>query len=169
MKDPWEDWKPLWTGKKRTPQDMQERHLPTEEVAVRLTADRKMHRSQRRIVDARLWDAMTDTQQNAALSIAAAFEMMGRGMGYVTSNWQRIPGCSGQSNVSEAHARMIREYVEWAEKCAKKKISHSMIIDILCFGFSCRMVDRDRRLKNGSARENLMMGLSLYCLLRGWD
>ena len=166
--DPWVDWKPAWTGKRRTPQDIQEPHSPTEEVAVRMTAERRLHRSQRRIVDARLWDAMSPRQQDAAIEIATSFEMMGRGLGFVTSNWARIPGCGGPSHVSEAHARMIRNYVGWAEACAKKKISHAMALDILCFGFSCKAVDRDRRLKNGSARGNLMKGLSLYCVLRGW-
>ncbi len=66
------------------------------------------------------------------------------------------------------HARLINAYVEWAKRCAKAKVSHSMIIDILSFGFSCRALDRDRRLGKGSSRQNLMEGLSLYCELRGW-
>ena len=44
-----------------------------------------------------------------------------------------------------------------------------MVVDVLCFGFTCRMIDRDRRLKNGSTQKNLMVGLSLYCTLRGWQ
>lgn len=174
--DPWSDWKPVWTGKKRlsktpglmTPQDVQERHSPTEPVSVRLTAERQTHGSQRRIVDGRLWDAMTPIEQDAAIAIAASFDMMGRGMGYVLSNWQRIPGCGGQSNISEAHARMMRFYMEWAQACTRKKISHSMVADVLCFGFSCRMIDRDRRLRTGATRENLLRGVRLYCDLRGW-
>lgn len=168
MYDPWHDWKPLWTGKKSTPQDFQERHSPTEKVTVRLTAERHQHTSQRRIVDARLWESMTLGQQDAALAVAAAHDMMGRGMGYVQSNWHRIPGCAGPDNIAESHARMINTYVEWAQKCAKRKISHAMIVDVLCFGFSCRMIDHDRRLKSGATRENLMKGLTLYCELRGW-
>lgn len=166
--DPWADWKPQWTGAKTTPHDVQEKHSPTKAVAVRVTADRKQEQSQRRIVDARLWEQMTPPQQDAALEIAAAFEMMGRGLGYVTSNWARIPGCRGPSSATEIHGRMINMYVAWAEACAKRKISHSMVLDVLCYGHSCRAVDRDRRLKNGSARENLMKGLALYCELRGW-
>lgn len=166
--DPWSDWKPQWTGKTRTPQDMQEKHSPTKPVAVRFTAGRQLQQSQRRIVDARLWEAMTPSQQEAALAIAAAFEMMGRGMGYVISNWQRIPGCRSAADVSEVNARLIKFYIEWAEKCAKAKISHAMAVDVLCFGFTCRALDRDRRLKNGRTRENLMRGLALYCELRGW-
>jgi hypothetical protein len=178
FKDPWADWKPLWTGKKRagknaargsmTVQDVQERHSPTERVSVRLTAERQAHTSQRRITDARLWDAMTPAQQDAAIEIAIAFEVMGRGIGYTLSNWQRLPGSSGQSNVSEAHARLVKFYIDWARTCGRRHISHAMIIDVLCFGFSCRMLDHDRRQKTGATRENLMQGLALYCELRGW-
>ncbi len=162
--DPWTDWKPQWTGNKQTPHDLQERHSPTE---------RQLHQNepdqiQRRIVDARLWEGMSGPQRDAAIEIAASFEMIGSGMGYVTSNWQRIPGCRGASNIAEAHARMMNFYIEWANKCARRKISHAMVLDVLCFGFPCRLIDRDRRLKNGTTRKNLMLGLSLYCKLRGW-
>ena len=64
---------------------------------------------------------------------------------------------------------MVNFYIEWAQKCARKKISHAMVVDVLCFGFSCRMIDHDRRLKNGGTRENLLRGLLLYCSLRGWE
>lgn len=63
--------------------------------------------SRRRITDARLWDAMTPAQQSAGIAIADSHELIGRGLGYVASNWQRIPGYRSSSNVSEAHARMV--------------------------------------------------------------
>lgn len=170
LKDPWADWKPRWTpGRKpQTPHDLQEKHSPTETAAVRLTAERRAQKSQRRIVDARLWDGMSPGQQDAAMEIAAAHDMMGRGLGYVMSNWERIPGCRGAEHVADMHARLINTYVDWTKRCARAKVSHSMIIDILCFGFTCRMLDRDRRLRTGHARQNLMDGLNLYCELRGW-
>lgn len=166
--DLWSGWQPLWTGKKRTPHDLQEKHSPTETVTVRLTAERRIHQSQRRMTDARLWDGLSATQQEAAIEITTAFDMMGRGMGYVLSNWERLPGCNGQSNVSEAHGRLMNLYINWAKECAREKISHSMVADVICFGFSCRMIDRDRRLKNGATRKNLIRGLQLYCDLSGW-
>ncbi len=76
LKDPWADWKPQWNGKKKTPHDLQEKHSPTESAQVKLTAERRSHKSQRRIVDARLWDGMAPAQQDAALEIAAAHDMM---------------------------------------------------------------------------------------------
>lgn len=175
-RDPWHDWKPQWTGARPTPQDskgatphdLQETQAPTEPAAMHVHAHKLPQLAQRRIVDARLWEAMTARQQVATLEIAASFEMIGRGMGFATSNWQRIPGCRGVGNVAEAQARMTRFYMDWATACVKRKISHAMVVDVLCYGFSCRHIDRDRRLKNGATRKNLMKGLSLYCELRGW-
>ena len=189
--DPWADWKPQWTqkeakrdraapqdnahpiGARPTPFDLQEKHAPTRSAhphgARRGTQDNIQPReTRRRIVDARLWDAMTSSQQDAACQIASAFEMLGKGLGYAQSNWQRIPGCRGAENVSEAHARMINAYTLWARECAREKISHAMIVDVLCYGFSCKMIDCDRRIRNGATRENLMKGLTLYCRLQGW-
>lgn len=177
--DPWADWKPQWAAKNKDKQKStvkpahnvdapahQERQNPTE--AVRLRGAYEGDAARRRIVDARLWDAMSPTQQDAALQIAEAYETMGRGLGYVTSDWQRIPGASGVGNAGAAHSRLIHGYIEWTKQCHREKISHAMIIDILVFGFSCRQQDRDRRLRRGSARKNLMDGLTLYCLLQGW-
>lgn len=167
--DPWADWKPQWSHKERqSPHDFQERHSPTESVTLRLACAKETVRSQRRIVDARLWDAMGASQQRAALEIAAAFETMGRGLGYVASDWQRVPGATGPSSVAEAHSRLINTYIDWTRRCHGRKVSHAMVIDILVFGFSCKALDRDRRVRSGAARENLMEGLSLYAEMRGW-
>lgn len=166
--DPWADWKPQWQARTKSPHDLQERHSPTETATIRPSAQAPAQENRRRIVDARLWGAMTPAQQNAALEIATAFDMMGRGMGYVISNWERIPGCRSTETAADVHARLINTYVGWANRCAKEKISHAMVVDVLCFGFSCRMIDQDRRLRNGSTRQNLLDGLTLYCTLRGW-
>lgn len=177
LHDPWADWKPQWrkpAGKKRkkpqppTPYDFQEKHSPTETVTAQRTATRAQNSCQRRIVDARLWQAMSAHQQSAAIDIARAFETMGRGLGYVTSDWRRVPGAHGPSSAADMHARLIGDYVDWTKRCHAENVSHSMVIDILVFGFSCRALDTDRRVRTGSARDNLLAGLSLYCRLRGW-
>lgn len=176
--DIWRDWRPEWPARTRrkSPPDAharapektvharQEMQSPTEAVRLRGAAGGD-DVTRRRIVDARLWDAMSPAQQDAALQIAMAFETMGRGLGYVTSDWQRIPGVG---NVGAAHARLVHGYIEWTKQCHREKVSHAMIIDILVFGASCRQQDLDRRLRRGNARKNLMDGLTLYCLLQGW-
>ena len=180
--DPWADWQPQWqqpprrknnaahkNAKPETVHDRQENHSPTEPVSLRVSGTRQDIRCQRRIVDARLWDAMTTPQQDAALDIARAYETMGRGLGYVSSDWQRVPGGNHLAgNIADAHSRLINRYIDWTKACHKEKISHSMIIDILVFGFSCRALDRDRRQRSGTSRQNLLDGLTLYCRLQGW-
>lgn len=171
--DPWAGWRPEWqAAKKPRSASGQSVHMQQEKIAptqpVPLRGTQGDDHARRRIVDARLWDAMSPAQQDAALQIAEAFETMGRGLGYVASDWQRIPGAGGPGGAGAAHSRLIHGYVEWTKHCHREKISHAMIIDILVFGFSCRQQDRDRRLRSGSSRKNLMDGLTLYCLLQGW-
>lgn len=166
--DPWAEWKPAWTGKGKTPHDFQEKIAPSKKVTVRLTAERRVEKCHRRIVDSRLWEAMSAPEQEAALEIALASETMGKGLGYVQSDWQRIPGCRGVSHATEMHSRLINNYIDWTKSCHKEKVSHAMIIDILVFGFSCRKVDSERRMRSGCARQNLLAGLALYARLRGW-
>lgn len=177
--DPWADWQSQWhharrpknkkAGKPATVHDRQESHSPTEAVTLRVSATRQEVRCHRRIIDARLWESMTPPQQDAAVEIAKAYETMGRGLGYIASDWQRIPGSrSHGGNIADAHSRLINRYIDWTKACHKEKISHSMIIDILAFGFSCRALDRDRRQRSGTSRQNLLDGLTLYCRLQGW-
>lgn len=156
--DQWLQWKPKWTGKQKTPHDLQEKHAP----AVKLPDG-----SVRRLLDARLWLRMSHAQQEAAMEIATSFELASSGLGYKNSNWLRQPNC-GYSNMTDARAELVNIYFEWARKCTLEKISHAMIIDVLCFGHACRAVDRARRMKNGTAQKYLLRGLSLYCELRGW-
>ncbi len=169
----WSEWKPDFkphakNTNTKTPHGQQEKHSPSENITLRQNGTREKQDARRRITDARLWDAMTPMQQDAAIEVAHAFETMSRGLGYVTSNWERIPGGRGADNAGEMHARLIRGYVEWTALCVKNNVSHSLVVDILVFGFSCRALDRDRRQGTGFARRNLMDGLLLYADMKGW-
>ncbi len=122
--DPWAGWQPAWTTRHRgrhrknappvTPHDHQETHSPTEAVELRLSAERTTTRSQRRIVDARLWDAMTPAQQDAALEIDYAFQLLSRGLGYRMSDPHRMRhgGGRGQGGEIERQAQRIAEYFD---------------------------------------------------------
>ena len=165
LHDPWRDWQPQWQlrgGLGDSPHDLQERHAPTEPVRLRHGDST----CQRRIVDARLWDSLDALQQQAAIDIAMTYERLSRGMGFASSDWQRVPGGSGGGG--DGHALLAGPYIDWAKACALAKISHSMVIDILCFGISCTALDRDRRVRAGASRANLVAGLSLYAKLQGW-
>ncbi|TAL37280.1 MAG: hypothetical protein EPN97_05485 [Alphaproteobacteria bacterium] len=166
--DPWEGWKPAWGRGDATPHALQERHSPSMAVALRAPQGRSAECSQRRIVDARLWEAMTQAQQDAALEIARVFESLSRGIGFQVSDWTKTPSMRGGANPAEIHARLLSGYVDWTLRCRKAGVSHSMIIDVLVFGFSCQALDSDRRVRKGSTKANLLKGLSLYCEVKGW-
>ena len=94
--DPWADWAPQWEG--TTPHARQERRAPTRRAA---ETD-----ARRRIVDARLWEAMSSSEQVAAAAIAFSFERMSRGIGFASSDWTRVPGARGPGNATEEEARL---------------------------------------------------------------
>lgn len=120
------------------------------------------------MVDARLWESLRGEEQDAAIEIAFSFEAITKGMGFATSNWRRIPGSRNPAGAANGFARLTSSYMDWARACQKEGISHSMVIDILCYGISCNALDRDRRTRRGFSRGNLVAGLSLYARLRGW-
>lgn len=168
----WDGWKPDWQGKKNevTPHALQESHSPTEPMSPQRTPQlRNLSDVRRRVTDARLWDAMSGAQQDAAQEIAFAFESMSQGLGFTTVNWERLPGCRGPNNAVECREKLLGDYLGWAKDCHRAGVSHSMIIDVLVFGFSCRALDRDRRVRAGWSRANLLAGLSLYCKMKGWN
>ncbi len=160
---------PIWTNNNSTPHDFQENHSPTEKSSIMLPNSKKPETRQRRIVDNRLWNSMSTIQQNAAIAISVSFEMMDSGIGYSTCNWERTQGSTNPDhNASDRHIKMIEAYTRWANKCLSKKISHTMILDVLCFGKSCRSIDTARRIRNGTTKNNLMKGLDLFCAMKGW-
>lgn len=131
---------------------MQEKHSPTVPVTVRASAERHDYACQRRLLDARLWDSLPREAQDAAVDIAFAYEALTKGMGATTSNWSRVPGARNPAAVANAHGRLTGRYMDWASACTREGISHSMIIDIVCMGFSCSALDRDRRVRKGTSR-----------------
>jgi len=156
----WEGWKPDWHG---NPHAQQERHSPTLSVILRGVPDA----GRRRILDLRLWESLTPPQQDAALDIAHACLLLSRGIGFAQADWEKLPGVSGLDMGGEM-AELSGLYGAWARKCRAADVNHSSIVDILVFGQSCGAQDRDRRLRKGSSKRNLIAGLSLYCRLRGW-
>ena len=178
--DPWEDWKPKWTienslakrkkrpKKPKTPHDFQEQHSPTKATKVKLSDKRSIDQNQRRITDARLWNAMSAPQQDAALQIEFGFRLTTKGIGYRTSDPSRIPNSKTHNNETEHQTAVISSYFDWSITCQKSGLSHTAVIDILAYGLSCRKVDKARRLRNGWARTNLLDCLTLYCKMKGW-
>lgn len=159
----WEGWSPDWQG---SPHGLQERHSPTLPHLLRGSSGQAQP-PRRRLLDQRLWDALTPPQQDAALEIARACQLLSRGIGFAQSDWAKTPG-NKNNDVAGEFGRLSGLYTRWYKECARSGVNHGSVIDILIFGQSCRAQDRDRKLRSGSSKRNLQAGLSLYCRLRGW-
>lgn len=116
-----------------------------------------------------VWESLSRNQQKAALEISRAYELSTKDVGFTTSNWTGMPSSGRGSDLSDFHAMCIRGLNEWMDECRVEKIRHSLVIDVLVFGFSMRSVDQAIGAKTGTTRKTLVDGLSLYCKLRGWD
>lgn len=165
--DPWRDWQPQWRGA-GTPHDLQERHAPTEAVYLRDAHGRDQEHCQRRILDARLWDGLPAASQAAARQIMLHYESLSRGLGFATSDPQRLPGARNPLGAINGFAQLRGLYDDWVAACRKDNLSHSMVIDVLCFDISCKLLDRDRGVRSGTSRQNLLAALALYARLAGW-
>lgn len=169
----WEGWKPDWARGDASPHAQQERHSPTAPVPQRHAIVRRdgprQEGPRRRISDARLWDSLSPAQQDAAHEIALAFESLGRGLGYAATDFERLPQArGGAAGALECMEHLLNAYLEWTKRCKLARISHSMVIDVVVFGFSCRALDRDCGARRGAARKNLAGGLDIYCRMKGW-
>lgn len=164
--DSWRGWAP---AEGRGPHAQQERHSPTQSVLLRLSGGRAVQEGRRRVVDARLWEAMTPAQQDAAVEIVFSFQAMSRGLGFAQARLDRLPGGRGGRNPVEPQGAIVGSYVDWARACQAEKVSHAMIVDILVMGLSLSQCDRERRTRKGAARANLMAGLDIYARARGWQ
>ncbi len=168
-------WAPKWTKTSKrddipkTTHDAQERHSPTMSASLLKPGDSQRSHHRRRILDARLWGALSDNQQNAALMIDTSYHAISKGLGYRSSapHLERIQS-SARHEMNDHQASLIALYVDWAKHCTREGLMHAACVDILIFGKSCAAVDRDRKVRKGWAKQNLIDCLTEYCLLRGW-
>lgn len=121
----------------------------------------------RRRSEARLWESFTPDHERAALRIGGAFMVIERGVGLQESMLAQAMREGGPGGGLPTTA-LIDDYFAWGRECTRRRISHAAIMDVLGYGKSCRQVERDRRRRNGWAREELAQGLDLYCILKGW-
>lgn len=171
--DDWTGWKPEWSKNnknktRKSPHDFQEHHSPTKSVRLKENPAQAATRHQQRIVDARLWKAMSPFQQNAALALEHAFHQMSKGLGYRTSAPHKLNFGKAHHSENDRDGEIIAFYFQWAEACKQEDLHHSAAIDVLVYGQSCRQVDRNRRVRNGWSKKNLLACLNIYCAMRGW-
>lgn len=148
--------------------DWQEANDATELQEIKIkTAEGRMairERVRRRAVDARLWGAMSSSQQTAAERIAMAFRVITTGLG---SKPQIFEKTYGRGASDEYALQLLQDYGRWKRKCGNKMVSAAL--EVLVSGHSCAGVDRLKRTRKGTSRSLLFDALDNYCQLKQWN
>lgn len=156
------------------PTEHQERHSKTEPVNVKMPVydsvtkrviRQEIQQSRRRKADARVWDSFSPEQEKAAEQIQAAWSVLA---GDVNVKIGRYGSNGGRPLGEDKRVQLVGYYREWANNARKDGFDASAIMEILCYGAGLREVERDRRRRNGWAKDNLHDGLDRYAELRGW-
>lgn len=119
----------------------------------------------RRIVDERLWRGLSDLQQRAAVDLNAAFQAA-LGGSPAAPMGERV-----DMSISPKRFEPVRfdeDYLDWAQAAEAQGISAAAVIDVVCFGKTRREVARERRKRALWVKSNLLQGLDLYALIKGW-
>jgi len=152
------------------PECWQEKHSPTEDVKVRYRQEGlkriEVIQCRRRVLEARLWDGLHPSLQDAAVAIERGFSLVTRGMGHKPPVYE-LRG-SGKGDFSDWDSEAMAEYWAWALEAQRQRIDHAAIILVLVEGMALAAVDAARKKRKGYAKEQLLDGLNLFCRMRGW-
>jgi len=158
----------------REPSEYQEAHSPTEAVMTKVTNQRQLESTRRRVADGLVVSGMYPDHEYAMQEIFDGFN-------YITGNVSvRISGCyqpvrpdkhKGDYQEKDGlpwHAWIRPFYFEWVDLGQRGKFNHDAAIAIIVFGQNLKQVDTDRKKRHGFAKENLINALDVWRELRGW-
>ncbi|MES2180755.1 MAG: hypothetical protein V4493_01480, partial [Pseudomonadota bacterium] len=98
-------------------------------------------------------DSLTAEQELAYDSIAFAYNTIVSGLGAHATDYSSSRGkaLSGGDN----GAATMANYWDWRDLCRKSYVSARLAIDVIIFGRPLNEIDREIKMANGSAKENL--------------
>lgn len=119
-------------------------------------------------LDKRVKKSMSMAQLDAHNCIGCALEIITAGIGVKTNKFEFGGGAGPEDEEHTWKIAKIEKYQNWAREALKKGIDVGAVASIICFGDSCRDVERTRHKRNGWAKKNLFTALDLYAALLGW-
>jgi hypothetical protein len=149
--------------------DWQERHSPTVEIAVDdPEGTRKARRNLTRCRQSEAWrhNKLSGMQQDAAKEMEFAFRARTSGLGAAVSKYTPLGG--GSSGRGDTGAAADATWREWAKIAPERRIMVAAVIDCLVEPKTLGQVERDNRMRRGQAMDHFILGLDLWCELRGW-
>lgn len=157
------------------PVDHAAKHRPTEPFNIRPTGEirgGKVIRSrpelvQRRKQDARIFKDMTPAQESAFELIGYGWRALGSDV-MLKSGFDVLRVDGGRRSINpERAAQIAKQYMDWAKACPVNEVSVNPIINIIGWAAPMRATERLYRMKNGTAKPNLINGLELYIEMWG--
>lgn len=128
---------------------------------VKITNERTAKARLRSKPDKRLFDSMEPHHEVAFMRIKAAHMLLTRGMGFSTMRLDGGSSGTGPGAV-EAGATLMAHYRAWRDLCKARHISGLMAEDVIVAGFSLNESDTERKMRKGTAKDNLFKCLQAW-------
>lgn len=127
-------------------------------------------KSKATLQDLKVWKKIRETGYEwAAVRLCRGYAFLCQVNTIKVSSWsERICISLNQDVYTSEEDRLLylsscrKDYLDWADKCEAKGISHLAAMDILYFGENCKFVERKYCHRHGWAMSNLIQSFEFY-------
>lgn len=117
---------------------------------------------------ARLFESLTQIQQDAMCDIEAGYMLATSGLGMRIMDPASLMAPGGRST-SDNGAGKVTDYFAWGREIQRRRLSHAMAMAMIAEGLTSRQTDANYRQRKGVAMMNLRAALDVFCELQGWS
>lgn len=151
---------------------LKERNFPTVEIAVPDPEDKKAKRyNNTRVLQSEAWrfNQLTGMQRDAAKEMLLAITLRTAGTAAAVSKYGpvSIAGSSSPTDVG-FEADVEGMWIEWTKEAKRRRISITVVIEVLAEPKTLRDIEHERRMRTGVPFAHYLRALTLWCELRGW-
>lgn len=161
-----------WTKKRFELQDAIRRRDAKRSVddTVEIMADdpestKKGRKNLTRVRQSEAWrhNRLTGMQRDAEKEMEFAWRQRTAGLGAAVSRYGVRSGGGRPDN-----AGIDASWMEWVRLAHQRRVMIDAVVDCLAEPKTLAQVERDRRMRRGQAFDNYVLGLDLWCEVRGW-
>lgn len=140
----------------------------TVEVAVEDPDDtRKARRNLTRVRQSEAWrhNKLSGMQRDAEKEMEFAWRQRTAGLGAAVSRYGQQRGRSSRADLGTS---LDEAWLKWAALAVPRRVMVDVVIDCIAEPKTLAQVERDHRMRRGQAFDNYVLGLDLWCEVRGW-
>ncbi len=116
---------------------------------------------------AKLFESLTDAQQDSMVAIERGFRMLTAGMGTKNISVEAMMMLRGRGTGTSSDY-LVGDYIAWSRECQVRRFFPAIALAVIVEGHTCNEVDAMYRQRRGEARANLSRCLNTFCDLQGW-